>query len=86
MSSSYLALGILKSMKAIGLLAPEALPFARFRCASFKALENCAADSELKLGWNILRLASCRLCSSKQWSYHHALGWLLPLVGGQACH
>ena len=46
MSSSYLALGILKSMKAIGLLAPKALPFARFRCASFKALENCAADSD----------------------------------------
>ena len=49
MSSSYLALGILKSIKAIGLLAPEALPFARFRCSSFKALENCVADPELKL-------------------------------------
>lgn len=48
MSSPYLAFGILKSMKAIGLLAPEAVPFARFRCASFKALENCAAAAELK--------------------------------------
>ena len=86
MSSPYLAFGILKSMKAIGLLAPEAVPFARFRCASFKALENCAAAAELKWGRIVLRLTSCRLCSSKQWSYHHALGWLLPLVGGQACH
>ena len=58
MGISYLAFGILKSMKAIGLLAPEAVPFARFRCASFKALENCAAALELMWvelysGWHL---------------------------------
>ena len=62
MSSSHLAFGILKSMKAIGLLAPEAVPFARFRCASFKALENCAAAAELKWvalysGWHLADFA-----------------------------
>ena len=83
MSSPYLAFGILKSMKAIGLLAPEAVPFARFRCASFRALENCAAAPELKWvesysGWHLADFAPA--------SSGHTLGWLLPLVSGQACH